>query len=140
MDLSWHFFATTVLFFILYPFYGFLGLIVYLGGFFVDGDHVLTYMFENKDFRLKTMFNLKKIYTWCKEEDLTKRYVICIFHTAEFWILFIILVFFYPILIPVLLGLILHMMMDVIDMFRRKIYSHRSYSLIYRRYKVSKWF
>ncbi len=136
MDLSEHFFMTSILFFILFPVYGFLGLIVYLGGFFVDADHVLTYMFEKKDFRLKTMFNLKKVYRWCKEEDLTGRYLINIFHTAEFWILLLILVFFYPILMLVLFGLILHMIMDIIDMIRRKTYTERSYSIIYKYYKI----
>lgn len=132
MDLSEHFFATSILFFILFPVYGFLGLVVYLGGFFVDADHVLTYMFEKKDFRLKTMFSLNKIYRWCKEGDFTGRYLICIFHTAEFWILLSILVFFYPVLMPVLIGLILHMVMDMIYAVRNKSYSERSYSLIHK--------
>ncbi len=132
MDLSEHFFMTSILFFILFPIYGFLGLIVYLGGFFVDADHVLTYMFEKKDFRLKTMFSLKKIYRWCKEEDLTGRYLICIFHTAEFWILLLILVFFYPVIMPILVGLVLHMIMDIIDMVKRKTYTERSFSMVYK--------
>ncbi len=89
-------------------------------------------MFEKKDFRLKTMSNLKKIYRWCKEEDFTGRYLICIFHTAEFWILLLIFVFFYPVLMPVLIGLVLHMIMDIIDMIKRKTYTERTYSLIHK--------
>ena len=69
-----HFIASTILVFILWPFFGFWGLAIYIGGFFVDVDHYLVYVFKKKDWNL---FNSIRYFKQGYKRSLY------VFHTIE---------------------------------------------------------
>ena len=104
-----HFIASTILAFILWPFFGFWGLAIYIGGFFVDFDHYLLYLFREKDWNL---FNSIRYFNQEYKEG------IYVFHTIETIIPLVLLAPFHLFFLAVLVGLGLHLIMDWIYEFK----------------------
>ncbi len=115
MHLSRHFVISLVLAGISYPFFGGYSLLLFIGGFFVDGDHYLWYIFTKKD------FNLKNAYQYHLTTDFSGKKIIDIFHTAEVWIVLLLASIFSPYyhtaILALTLGIYSHMLCDFLHEF-----------------------
>jgi hypothetical protein len=108
MILAWHFIASTILSVILYPFFGISSVLVYIGGWLIDLDHMIYYAIK---FRSLNYFKANKYF---RELRPSGKKIINIFHTAEVWSLMIILSFFNTYALIITLGLALHIIMDFV--------------------------
>ena len=133
-----HFLSSLVLVIILYPFYGLMSLVVFIGGFFIDIDHYFYYVFEKRIFHpLRCYQELTREAVLHKKQfqAITKRPLymkwdrLHIFHVWEFWLLILFLSFFHSFFFLVLLGMILHLGLDFIDLFSDRVYGRRALSL-----------
>jgi hypothetical protein len=106
----WHFITSTILFIILYPFFGVLSLLVYIGGWLIDWDHMIYYAVK---FRSLNYFKANKYF---RELKPSGKKVINIFHTIEVWSLMLILSFFNTYALIITLGLALHIILDFISL------------------------
>lgn len=123
-----HFISCMILSAILWPFFGVFSLLCFIGGFLVDVDHNLWYMYKHKT------WNGFKAYPHYIKAAKNKEYAgksFMIFHTIEFCIVLAILSFFYKNVILVLLGLILHWLLDSIHNLKNNMFDDRVFSLIY---------
>lgn len=110
---SIHFIISTILAIILFPFFGFYSLFVFIGGFLIDLDHILFYWIKFKS------FNLKRTHDYCRNITLKKdikeyKQVLIIFHSIEFIILISIFSFYHKTFLILLIGVIIHIIMDMI--------------------------
>lgn len=119
---SRHFIATLILSIILFPYFRWLSLLAFIGGFLVDVDHYLMYIIKFKD------FSIKKTYEYCNKGP---KHVLMIFHTAEVWIILFILSFVSKAALIIFIGLMLHMIMDLIYNYRKKRIKNRVYSIVF---------
>ncbi len=124
MEIWQHFLVSTVIAIMLYPFFGIAALLTYVGGVLVDIDHPLEYLFKYKS------LNLKKSYNYYRGMDLKAHIkTIRIFHNIEFIAIIAIISFLNNTFIPILIGLVLHIVMDIIA--EKKIYKKAyNYSII----------
>ncbi|MAG08649.1 hypothetical protein CMO89_04195 [Candidatus Woesearchaeota archaeon] len=121
MRLLVHFIVSLALVMLLYPFYKEQALLIFIGGFLIDIDHYLWYMFRFKD------FNLKKALEYYKKLDFKD--VLILFHTIEF-VVVVFLLSLYPGLGLLFVGYIIHIIMDTIYMYKCNILGLRAFSLI----------
>lgn len=105
----------------------------FLAAVFIDVDHYFYYIANKKSWNLIKAYNyfcnLNKLLK--KKQKGTK--ILIIFHTVEAFLLILILTFpFFNIFFPLLLGLIIHYILDIISLSlnRAKRYK-RAYSIIY---------
>ncbi len=110
---SIHFIASLILAIILFPFFGFYSFIVLISGFFIDFDHILFYWFRFKSFNLNRAYNYFRDITLKRDIKEYKK-VFRIFHSVEFITLISILTFYHKIFLILLIGLIIHIIMDII--------------------------
>lgn len=107
-----HFIASTLLFGMLFPVYGFWALLVYFSGFLIDADHYIYWIFKFKN------FNLVENYIYhTKKNRVPLKNMLHIFHVIEFWVLAgLIAVLFYGryefAVFPLLMGSVVHLAMD----------------------------
>jgi hypothetical protein len=136
---KWHIFINFILCIILLilikPFYV---LIIFLTSFLIDIDHYLYYVFEKKRFSLKSAYNWyiikrKQFHELSLEEKKKHRYFIFSFHGIEFLVIVYLLSFLNPIFIYILIGLIIHLIEDLIIAMRYK-YINRKLFLTYAIY------
>lgn len=120
-----HILYSTIFCIVLIPIFGFWdSLIVFLAAIFIDTDHYIRYVFITKDWSIKN--SIKYYYDKTK-----KRYhELYILHTLEFWLLLLLLGFYSPVFTFILLGVLYHMVLDFIDMFQKKYYEIRIYSVV----------
>ena len=127
MNLIYHFITSLILSILLFPIYSYNALLVFIFGFFIDIDHYIWSIFKDKN------FNFLDSYKYFKNRNIIKRDLLNIFHVIEFWILIAIIFiifkndFFYPLLI----GLVVHLTMDIIDEKVNNIKGERAKSLIF---------
>ncbi|MBU1946857.1 MAG: hypothetical protein KKC54_07880 [Nanoarchaeota archaeon] len=110
---STHLIVSLILAAILFPFVGINSMIIIVGGVLIDLDHVIYYWIKFKD------LNFKNAYNYCKniaqtEEFKKKKKVFMVFHSVEFIAMIIILSFYYPFLWMLVVGIIVHLIMDII--------------------------
>ena len=115
MDLKYHFLASALLAAALYPLFGINSLWAFAGGFFIDIDHYLYATVRQKQ------FNPIKVYRFCKGNKKDFKYMLHIFHTVEVWITLFILSLFSKVFLLISAGLIVHMSMDFIQSYYRRI-------------------
>ncbi|NQU98923.1 hypothetical protein HQ533_05645 [Candidatus Woesearchaeota archaeon] len=113
MDIWIHTVISAIIAAVLWPFFGPLSLLVFVGGVLSDADHVLWYLVKYKT------FNLKKSYDYCKDISVNKRIeiykkAVLIFHSFDALIGLLILSIIYNPLYIVLLGLVVHLFLDFI--------------------------
>ena len=123
MLIIYHFIATFLLAVVLFPVWRFNVLYLFLGGFLIDFDHYIMHMIKFKS------LSLKKAYQYCLRKP---KYSFLLFHTVEAWVLLIILSFFSEIMFIILIGLILHMILDLVHGLRKGI--KRNYSILLPQY------
>ncbi len=110
-------------------------LIIWASSFLIDFDHYLYYVFKKKDFSLKRariwFFKLgEKINSLKKEERKKYKEGILIFHGIEFIILLIFLGFFSSFFFYILLGVLIHLSLDLIHSISQG-YLNTKFSQIY---------
>ena len=136
MNVIVHLLTSVVLSFILFPFFGYHSLWAIVGGFLIDFDHYLYYVFKFKN------LSLKKAYVY--HDNIYKRItkvhdILHIFHTIEFWIFMLLVMIlsytynvkfiFYMFLIT-LLGMFLHIILDIVHQLKNDAFHERAFSLI----------
>lgn len=110
---------------VLVPFIGlFNATIVFLASFLIDADHYFRYVYVEKD--ISVMNSIRYFYDKSKK----RFHELYIFHTVEFWLLLLLLGFYSPVFIYILLGMLYHMVFDFIDMFKKGYYNVRIYSVL----------
>jgi hypothetical protein len=102
----YHFIASLVLVAVLYPYFGAASLIVFLTGWLIDADHALYYVLKFRD------FNWNRMYSYFREQKSRKK-IINIFHTLEFYILIAVLSFYSTYFLIAAMGLFVHVAMDI---------------------------
>ena len=106
----------------LYPKYGIDVYWVLIGGFLIDVDHYMHYVFRFRD------FDIKKAYAYYGK-NLKNKYILNVFHTVEFFLLWVVLLNFYPAeSFLFLVGFLPHMLMDYIYVKQTPDKSYRSRS------------
>lgn len=94
--------------------------LIFLSNSLLDVDHYLYYICHKKDWSLKNSYNwfiqrILKIDKLSKKEQQRYKKILLIFHGIEFWVILIFLSFFYPFLLWVLLGAVIHMVLDIME-------------------------
>lgn len=120
---SLHFLVSFILFLILYPYFGLISLLVFIGGWLIDIDHVLYYVFKFKN------FSYEKAYNYFRYRKQGSKIIINIFHTIEVWALMFILSFYNIYILIISLGLFTHIFMDLLQQLFQKKTSLRYFTL-----------
>lgn len=107
---SLHFLLSLILFFVLYPYFGLISLLVFAGGWLVDMDHVLCYIFKFKK------FSYKKAYKYFMHIKPGGEKIMNIFHTIEVWAVMFVLSFYSIYILMISLGLFMHILTDFISL------------------------
>jgi len=95
--------------------------IIFFSSFLIDVDHYLLYIFQTKDlsFKRARKYFIKRRKRWISlplnEREKYKR-PIFIFHGIEFWLLLILLTNYTSLIWFVLLGILIHITLDYIDL------------------------
>ncbi|MFH1440042.1 MAG: hypothetical protein ABIG89_05725 [Candidatus Woesearchaeota archaeon] len=128
MDIKDHIIVSIILALALFPIYGWIALLVFVGGVLIDVDHYLWHII------VKKTFSIQKAYHFMKHRNHANRNMTLIFHNVEFWTLKLILVFFFPWLFPLFIGLASHITLDLINYFKhRKTHPNPiAYSLVHK--------
>ena len=116
MELWKHFLASTLITVAVYPFFGFYSILALASGFLIDLDHIPFYWVKHN----KIEFNMVKVYNYFrifgKEGNITGySQVFRIFHNIETLLLIIVLCLFTAVMVPLLLGFLIHIIMDIFD-------------------------
>ncbi len=108
---SVHFIVSLFLAVILYPIFGWIVGVILIGGFFIDVDHYLLYLFKKKD------YSLRNAYFYFRNNDcsLILKKDIFIFHTIESIVILSALSFYSELFLLINLGVVFHLVMDWID-------------------------
>lgn len=135
-----HFFIgllVSILIYLLFPSIGiFSASVILLSSVLIDFDHYLYYVIKKKNFSLKKaytwFFNHRKIFIKLtkKQKENFERTII-IFHGIECWILLLLLMYFNKIFLFILLGVIIHMVLDFIELYLIQSPFHIKTSQIY---------
>lgn len=104
-----HFAVSAILFFIFYQDFGYLSLVVFIGGSLVDFDHYILYVRDKFD------FNPINCYKYITSNYLTYRDSLYIFHNLELLILAAIASVFNYAFMPLTAGLASHYILDFIN-------------------------
>src|SRR3989344_2707423 len=112
MKISVHFLASLIPLVLLFPIYKYWSLAFFIGSFLIDFDHYLWYALRFRK------FNLKMAYDYYKPENKKNKEldILNIFHVWEFWFLAALLRFVSTFFFIIFLGLIFHMLLDLIDL------------------------
>ena len=101
-----HIIISFILSIILFPFIGFYTILVFLAGILIDADHYLYYIVSKKE------ISFRKAYIYCRDAEFHD--ILHILHVFEFYILIAVLSFFSDFFLYIYLGLVFHLMLDLI--------------------------
>jgi len=121
MKLPIHFFASLILAIILYPFYKWSVLYLFIGGFLIDFDHYLLYIFKFKNLSVKDAL---RYYNAGNYRD-----VLSIFHTVEFMFVFFLFCLYFNLSL-LLIGYVIHTLLDLTEAYKYNLFHRRAFSLI----------
>jgi hypothetical protein len=99
--------------------------IIFASSILIDVDHYLWYAIKKKDWSLRRAYqwHVKKseLFQKMDEKERNKfKHLLVIFHGIEFWLFLILLIFINKIFLFVLIGIVIHMILDYIDLYRWK--------------------
>jgi len=121
--------------------------IIFLSSFLIDVDHYLLYIFKTKKLSPKKSVKYfierrKKWLSLSLEERKKHKKAIFIFHGIETWSILALLALIHPLIWFVLLGILIHMILDYIDLINNKdpLYGKTSQLYVYFRNKGKKPF
>ncbi|NQV08740.1 hypothetical protein HQ529_02705 [Candidatus Woesearchaeota archaeon] len=109
MNLTIHLMTSIILGTSLFPAFGWKAVFVLIGGFFIDTDHYLFYLFKEKSFNLRNAYFYFKDKQNC--ENVLRNYVLP-FHTMEALVVSAVLSLYFEIFLMVTVGMILHIILD----------------------------
>jgi hypothetical protein len=108
-----------------------------VGSIFIDVDHYIAYVLRFKRFDVKGMFQYFN--EWLPENKEKISYGgICIFHTIEIYLMIWIASAYFPFLYFILTGMIFHIVLDYVYLFRNKAIFTRAFSIIEHFIRVGK--
>ncbi|MFA6023150.1 MAG: hypothetical protein WC781_03620 [Candidatus Pacearchaeota archaeon] len=117
-------------------------LIIWASSVLIDIDHYLYYVYRKKDWNLNNSFNwfidLSKKYNKLSIEQREKVYFGFYFlHGAEAILILLIFIYFFQniILIYILIGFLFHQLLDLIDLYIKKMKSYKLVSFLYSIHK-----
>jgi hypothetical protein len=113
-----------------------------VGAVLIDFDHYLLYVQRRRDFSVPGMF---RYFEQLQPIQSTIPYVgLCLFHTIDFFLLLALLGHFFPLFHYLLAGCLFHFVIDLFDLWRKKVLFIRAYflieHLIRRRSKGYPWY
>ena len=109
MKLYIHFIGSLVMAGILFPYYGLVSFLVFIGGFLIDIDHYFIYI---RKFR---SMDIRKAYHYFMDSNhLIHQGTFFVFHSTELLLLGIILSFRYDWALVISIGLLKHYILDLI--------------------------
>ena len=116
--------------------------IVFLSSFLIDVDHYLYYVWKKKDWSLRRAYenlatNRKFILSLSPQKRAKYKVIIMIFHGVEFWLILSLLIFVNKIFLFVLIGVMIHMILDFVEFYGIGIPFGLKSSVIYV-YKTNK--
>ena len=132
-----HFITSLILIIVLYPVFGFWSLAILIGGFLIDFDHYLWYAMDKKNWNVYRCYKEsineakkdRKHFSMIKKRPLYMNWDrLHIFHVWEFWVLMILLSLIHKLFFIITFGMILHLSLDFIDLFRSRVYGRRAVS------------
>lgn len=99
---------------------------------FLDFDHYVYYVFKKKDLNPIKAYEYH-LYSFKRELDKkNQRIYLRFFHTAEFFVLFLVLGIFFKFFQPIFFGCLFHEFLDLIYEFRQKNNKYkRAFSITY---------
>ena len=124
MEFKWHFlfgFITSYLLVYFFKFPLFAGLIIFIASWIIDIDHYLWYAIETKDWNpfnaIKWYIkSIPKYFTLSLDERKNFKKGVFILHSLLFWIILTLLSLIHPIFLWILIGVITHIVADLIDL------------------------
>jgi len=128
---------TSFFIFIIFPQIGWLAfLIIFLSSVLIDFDHYLYYVVKKKDFSLMNAYAwfIKNRDIWMalsKKEKEKFQQGIIIFHGIECWILLILLTLISRWFLFVLIGVLVHMVFDFIELYKNNSPFYIKFSQVY---------
>lgn len=113
MSIKLHALLLVLFFPLVYAYFSFWGAVAFLlTGLLLDSDHFLWYLLKFREKNPSKAFSgFKKAFY--SDKIYEKHAVLGIFHTIEFYIVFALLTYNFRILLPIFLGLSLHMAVDI---------------------------
>ena len=135
-----HFIVSLILAILLYPIYGLWSLSTFIGGFLIDIDHYFYYVIEKRKLSLikcykdltKESVKNKKLFEKIKKRPLHINWDrLHIFHVWEFFVLAVLLSFINKLFFISLLGMILHLSLDFLELSLDRVYGRRAISFFY---------
>jgi hypothetical protein len=136
----------SLIIYLIYPITLLQALTIFLSSVLIDVDHYLTHALKYKTLSLKKAKNyfLKRRNKWItltsNEKQKIKRHLL-IFHGIEFIAILLVLSFYNPIFKFILIGILIHLFLDYLDLihYNDKIYSKFSqvYTQIKNKNKIS---
>ena len=97
-------------------------------GILIDADHYLVYVMRRRDVSIRGMFRYFDEFQ--AVEKTVPYFGLCLFHSADVLLLVGILAWFFPLLRPVVAGMLFHHLLDIIDLTRKGIPFIRAFFLI----------
>ncbi len=134
------FFASLIIV-ILFPGIGVYGfLLIFLSSVLIDFDHYLAYVYLTRDFSLSNAvdFCLKMGEKQMKSKK-TATEPLMIFHTAELWLLLLMLSFISLFFLYLLIGIMIHVALDIYSMKQNNLLHVRPFSFIRHYLRKSKY-
>jgi len=128
MDISRHFIVSCIFAWVLYPFVGLASLWVIFGGVLIDFDHYLYTLFRFQRWSIGYSYYYHKYFR--REYSHYEPDILHIFHTWEGFLLMFVLAFFSLPFFFILQGMILHILMDFIILFKHDLMEVRALSLL----------
>lgn len=128
---------------LIFPQIGLIGFfIIWASSVLIDVDHYLYYVWRKKDWNLKNSFiwfiKVSKDFNKLSKEQREKVYFGFYFLHGIEAVLVLILFFYFshnPIFMFILIGFIIHQIIDLIDLYQNKIKSYKLVSFLYSIYK-----
>ncbi len=107
-------------------------LLFFLSAFLIDFDHYLYYIIKKRDLSLINAYKYCKYILKKELEKTNQKQILMIFHTAEFFIILLILSLFLDFFLPIFLGCLFHEFTDLVYETTQKDKKYkRAFSLIY---------
>lgn len=113
MNVPQHVLITIIFVVIIWPFTGAWALLAFIGGVLIDFDHLLYYIIKEKDFNLKNSYNYFRRIGHEGDDEKYKELRL-MFHSFDAFLIMFILALFVRELIPLFLGMTLHLCLDVV--------------------------
>lgn len=123
---SIHLVVSLILAAILFPFFGLYSLFALVGGYLVDVDHLIFYWIKFKSLNIKQAYRYFRGILQRKDVE-EHNTVIAVFHSLELMGLLIVLSFYHIVFFVILIGLIVHVILDMIAIHQKfKVWIHLS--------------